>query len=32
MRDKLRGLLLRLYTRRVGGRLDHAQVPKHIGV
>ncbi|CAL9546588.1 isoprenyl transferase [Streptomyces sp. enrichment culture] len=32
LRDKLRGLLVRLYTRRVEGHLDHAQVPKHIGV
>ncbi|MEV6960158.1 isoprenyl transferase [Streptomyces sp. NPDC051207] len=32
LRDKLRNLLVRLYTRRVEGHLDHAQVPKHIGV
>ncbi|BBC33266.1 Isoprenyl transferase [Streptomyces graminofaciens] len=32
LRDKLRGLLVRVYARRVEGRLDHAQVPKHIGV
>ncbi|MFI6930279.1 isoprenyl transferase [Streptomyces sp. NPDC050287] len=32
LRDTLRGLLVRLYTRRVEGHLDHAQVPKHIGV
>ncbi|MGW4302878.1 isoprenyl transferase [Streptomyces sp. NPDC004646] len=32
LRDKLRGLLVRLYARRVEGHLDHAQVPKHIGV
>ncbi|MFF4404082.1 isoprenyl transferase [Streptomyces sp. NPDC001262] len=29
---KLRDLVYRLYARRVEGRLDHAQVPKHIGV
>ncbi|MCH0541049.1 isoprenyl transferase [Streptomyces sp. MUM 203J] len=28
----LRDLAYRLYARRVEGRLDHAQVPKHIGV
>ncbi|MFJ4919707.1 isoprenyl transferase [Streptomyces sp. NPDC088725] len=28
----LRDLVYRLYARRVEGRLDHAQVPKHIGV
>ncbi|MEV6450265.1 isoprenyl transferase [Streptomyces anulatus] len=27
-----RDLVYRLYARRVGGRLDHDQVPKHIGV
>jgi short-chain Z-isoprenyl diphosphate synthase len=32
LRDKLRGLLVGLYARRVEGHLDHAQVPKHIGV
>jgi len=32
LRDKLRSLLVRLYARRVEGRLDTAQVPKHIGV
>nr|WP_202496038.1 isoprenyl transferase [Streptomyces sp. SID4982] len=32
MRDKLRGLLVRLYARRVEGHLDHASVPEHIGV
>ncbi|MDX3386514.1 isoprenyl transferase [Streptomyces niveiscabiei] len=32
LRDKLRGLLVRLYARRVEGHLDHTQVPKHIGV
>ncbi|MEU5093317.1 isoprenyl transferase [Streptomyces sp. NPDC020996] len=32
LRDKLRGLLVRVYARRVEGHLDHAQVPKHIGV
>jgi short-chain Z-isoprenyl diphosphate synthase len=32
LRDKLRGLLVKVYTRRVEGHLDHAQVPKHIGV
>ncbi|WP_406725738.1 isoprenyl transferase [Streptomyces sp. GD-15H] len=32
LRDKLRDLLVRLYARRVEGRLDPAQVPKHIGV
>ncbi len=32
LRDKLRSLLVRLYARRVEGHLDHAQVPKHIGV
>ncbi|MGJ3560768.1 isoprenyl transferase [Streptomyces sp. INA 01156] len=32
LRDKLRGLLVRLYARRVEGHLDPAQVPKHIGV
>src|SRR5690606_18747162 len=32
LRDKLRGLLVRLYARRVEGHLDTAQVPKHIGV
>lgn len=32
LRDRLRGLLVRLYARRVEGHLDHAQVPKHIGV
>lgn len=29
---KLRDLVYRLYARRVEGRLDHDQVPKHIGV
>ncbi|MFI6641987.1 isoprenyl transferase [Streptomyces sp. NPDC050504] len=28
----LRDLVYRLYAHRVGGRLDHDQVPKHIGV
>ncbi|MFE0084802.1 undecaprenyl diphosphate synthase family protein, partial [[Kitasatospora] papulosa] len=28
----LRDLVYGLYARRVGGRLDHDQVPKHIGV
>ncbi|MGW4029917.1 isoprenyl transferase [Streptomyces sp. NPDC004838] len=28
----LRDLVYRLYARRVEGRLDHSQVPKHIGV
>ncbi|MFJ7999927.1 isoprenyl transferase [Streptomyces sp. NPDC096310] len=28
----VRDLVYRLYARRVEGRLDHAQVPKHIGV
>ncbi|UNO40162.1 isoprenyl transferase [Streptomyces sp. MST-110588] len=28
----LRDLVYRLYARRVEGRLDHTQVPKHIGV
>ncbi|MEU5366729.1 isoprenyl transferase [Streptomyces sp. NPDC005925] len=32
LREKLRNLLVRLYARRVEGHLDHAQVPKHIGV
>ncbi|MBZ3903519.1 isoprenyl transferase [Streptomyces brasiliscabiei] len=32
LRDTLRGLLVRVYARRVEGHLDHAQVPKHIGV
>ncbi|BFO14952.1 hypothetical protein SHKM778_13400 [Streptomyces sp. KM77-8] len=32
LRDKLRGLLVRLYARRVEGHLDTAQVPGHIGV
>nr|WP_203618453.1 isoprenyl transferase [Streptomyces bauhiniae] len=32
MRDKLRGLLVRVYARRVEGHLDHASVPEHIGV
>ncbi|MFJ4710898.1 isoprenyl transferase [Streptomyces sp. NPDC088785] len=32
LRDRLRGLLVRLYARRVEGHLDHDQVPKHIGV
>jgi short-chain Z-isoprenyl diphosphate synthase len=32
LRDNLRSLLVRLYARRVEGHLDHAQVPKHIGV
>ncbi|BDH08056.1 MULTISPECIES: isoprenyl transferase [Streptomyces] len=32
LRDKLRGLLVRLYARRVEGHLDHASVPEHIGV
>ena len=32
LRDKVRGLLVRLYARRVEGHLDTAQVPKHIGV
>ena len=32
LRDKLRDLLYGLYARRVEGHLDHAQVPKHIGV
>ncbi|WP_424212036.1 isoprenyl transferase [Streptomyces sp. BI20] len=29
---KLRDLVYRLYARRVEGRLDHAAVPRHIGV
>ncbi len=29
---KLRELVYGLYARRVEGRLDHASVPKHIGV
>ncbi|MBW5484008.1 isoprenyl transferase [Streptomyces bambusae] len=29
---KLRDLVYKLYARRVEGRLDHAAVPKHIGV
>lgn len=29
---KLRDLVYKLYARRVEDRLDHAQVPKHIGV
>jgi short-chain Z-isoprenyl diphosphate synthase len=32
LRDTLRGLLVRVYARRVEGHLDHDQVPKHIGV
>ncbi|MFJ9039322.1 isoprenyl transferase [Streptomyces sp. NPDC102406] len=32
LRDRLRRLLVGLYARRVEGHLDHAQVPKHIGV
>lgn len=32
MRNKLRRLAVRLYTRRVEGRLDTARAPKHIGV
>ncbi|MEU9285313.1 isoprenyl transferase [Streptomyces sp. NPDC048275] len=32
LRDNLRRLLVRFYTRRVEGHLDHDQVPKHIGV
>ncbi|MFJ8820397.1 isoprenyl transferase [Streptomyces sp. NPDC102467] len=32
LRDRLRGLLVRLYARRVEGHLDHARAPKHIGV
>ncbi|MDT0342381.1 isoprenyl transferase [Streptomyces litchfieldiae] len=32
MRNKLRRLAVRLYTRRVEGRLDTDQGPKHIGV
>ncbi|MEE1759431.1 MULTISPECIES: isoprenyl transferase [unclassified Streptomyces] len=32
LRDTLRGLLVRVYARRVEGHLDHAQVPEHIGV
>ncbi|WP_043684616.1 isoprenyl transferase [Streptomyces xylophagus] len=32
LRDTLRRLLVRFYVRRVGGHLDHTQVPKHIGV
>ncbi|MEV6587555.1 isoprenyl transferase [Streptomyces acidicola] len=32
LRDKLRGLLVRVYARRVEGHLDHDRVPKHIGV
>ena len=32
VRDTLRRLLVRFYARRVGGHLDHASVPKHIGV
>ncbi|MFF9392966.1 isoprenyl transferase [Streptomyces griseoluteus] len=32
LRDKLRGLLVRVYARRVEGHLDHASVPEHIGV
>jgi short-chain Z-isoprenyl diphosphate synthase len=32
LREMLRGLLVRLYARRVEGHLDHDQVPKHIGV
>ncbi|MFI7384393.1 isoprenyl transferase [Streptomyces sp. NPDC049813] len=32
LRDRLRGLLVGLYARRVEGHLDHDQVPKHIGV
>ncbi|MEE1927791.1 isoprenyl transferase [Streptomyces sp. TRM 70351] len=32
MKEKLRNLVVRLYSRRVEGHLDHAQVPKHIGV
>ncbi|MEV7287197.1 isoprenyl transferase [Streptomyces sp. NPDC093252] len=32
LRDTLRSLLVRLYAHRVEGHLDHAQVPKHIGV
>lgn len=32
LRDTLRGLLVKVYARRVEGHLDHDQVPKHIGV
>ncbi|WP_340558389.1 isoprenyl transferase [Streptomyces sp. GSL17-111] len=32
MKEKLRDLVVRLYSRRVEGHLDLAQVPKHIGV
>ncbi|MCX4829056.1 isoprenyl transferase [Streptomyces sp. NBC_00006] len=32
LRERLRGLLVRLYARRVEGHLDHDQAPKHIGV
>ncbi|MBD9704335.1 isoprenyl transferase [Streptomyces sp. ID01-12c] len=32
LRDTLRGLLVKVYARRVEGHLDHAQVPEHIGV
>ncbi|MCZ7416767.1 MULTISPECIES: isoprenyl transferase [unclassified Streptomyces] len=32
MKEKLRNLVVRLYSRRVEGHLDLAQVPKHIGV
>ncbi|WP_415947882.1 isoprenyl transferase [Streptomyces sp. KLOTTS4A1] len=32
LRDRLRGLLVRLYANRVEGHLDHTQVPKHVGV
>lgn len=32
MKNKLRRLALRLYTRRVEGRLDTDRAPKHIGV
>ncbi|UGY93414.1 isoprenyl transferase [Streptomyces gobiensis] len=32
MKQKLRDLVVRLYSHRVEGRLDPAQVPKHIGV
>ncbi|MGY0018359.1 isoprenyl transferase [Streptomyces sp. cg35] len=32
LRERLRGLLVRLYARRVEGHLDHDRAPKHIGV
>lgn len=32
LRENLRRLLVKVYTRRVEGHLDHDQVPKHIGV